>query len=94
MSARFEIVQTDASEPWHVRIVGTNNEVIQAGEPLSGFDDAKTAVLAIAGMFVPGADLRGNQDGDDHEWFVSVGGQPTGARVRYVDERTIAEVPD
>lgn len=92
MTAHFEVVQTDADEPWHVRIVGGNHEPILVGENLSGFDDARTAVLAVAAIFVPAPDLRGDVD-RDHEWFVSAGGQPTSARVTYRDERTVHEVP-
>lgn len=92
MTAHFEIVQTDAVEPWHVRVVGENHEPIVVGENLTGFADAKTAVLAIAGMFVTAPDLRGEEVAPG-EWFVSVGGQPTGARVRYVDKRAGSEPP-
>lgn len=92
MSSYFEIAQTDAEQPWHVRIVGGNHEPVLAGENLADFDSAKGVVLAVAGMFVPGADLRGTQV-DDGEWFVSASGHPTGARVRYVDERTVLEPP-
>lgn len=91
MNAHFEIAQTDAEQPWHVRIVGANHEPVLVGENLVDFEAAKTAVLSVAAMFVVAPDLRGNVGADDGEWFVSAGGQPTGARVRYVDRRAGSE---
>jgi hypothetical protein len=93
MSAHFEVSQTDADQPWHVRVVGANHEPVLIGENLADFDSARTAILAVAAMFVPAPDLRGDPFADAGDWFVSAGGHPTGARVRYVDERVSPEPP-
>jgi hypothetical protein len=89
MTARFEIVQTNADQPWHVRIVGGNNEPILVGENLTDFDAARTAVLAVAEMFVFDPDIRGDaiEASGPTDWFISEGGRPTGVRIVYIDAR-------
>jgi uncharacterized protein YegP (UPF0339 family) len=51
MSARFEIVETDAEQPWHVRLIAENGEPISTGENHTRADAARRAVEVEAELF-------------------------------------------
>lgn len=44
MAARFEIVQTDAEQPWHARFIAANGETVWTTE---NYTNRATAILAI-----------------------------------------------
>jgi uncharacterized protein YegP (UPF0339 family) len=91
--AVFQIVRADGDQPNHVRITGGNHEIIVAGENLTGEDDAKNAVLAIAEMFLHAPYIVGS--GDPLVWHIT--GQTRrgpGPTLEYVDKRAGVEVPD
>lgn len=47
MSARFEIVRTDAEQPWHARFVGANGETVWTTENYLRRTDALEAISLI-----------------------------------------------
>lgn len=51
MSARFEIVETTAEQPFHVRLVAENGEPISSGENHTDERDARRAIEVEAGLF-------------------------------------------
>lgn len=85
--SHFEVVQTDAEQPWHLRLVGSNGEPVMVSE---NYTDPRTAENAIA----VAAEAFGVTIPRDPEWVgvtELVGYRSNGARVyvqvRHVDER-------
>lgn len=50
MSARFEIVRTDAAQPWHARFVAANGRIVWTTE---NYTRKGTADAAIAALYAP-----------------------------------------
>jgi len=48
MSARFEVVRTDAEQPWHARFIAENNEPVWSTENLVHREDAVAAVHILS----------------------------------------------
>lgn len=86
MSARFEIVHTDAG--WHARYVAGNNETVLVQEVVRRRAAAVNAVLSTARFFHPDAVLIEARDGCVHiEYAV---GYELSVRLVDVDERVEA----
>lgn len=47
--ARFELVQTDADQPWHTRFIASNGEPIWTTENYASHQDAIHAIELITG---------------------------------------------
>jgi uncharacterized protein YegP (UPF0339 family) len=89
----IEIVQTDAEQPWHVRINGSNGEPVMHSENYADVDTATSAIAVIAEAFGITMSRPPEQPDDD---TVGVLGEAPDGRVyaypfRFVDER---EQPD
>lgn len=92
MSARFEVVRTDAvPQPWHARLV-VNDRIIWRTENYTRMVGAERAVLSLLRVTeaAPAAGgLRWNVEGTE-KVIVNHRGQLLGGLllVKYVDERT------
>jgi uncharacterized protein YegP (UPF0339 family) len=78
MTARFEIVRSDAAQPWHARFRAANGRIVWTTEQYARRGGALNAVTALAdrfGYFIESQRLR----------QVGTG---FGIEVRDVDERT------
>lgn len=49
--ARLQIVQTDAEQPWHVRVLGSNGEPIATSEKYAAEESAEVAIAVLAEAF-------------------------------------------
>jgi uncharacterized protein YegP (UPF0339 family) len=58
MTARFEIVHTDATQPWHARWVAANGEIVWVTENYANKADAETSVFMISGARLEGEGLN------------------------------------
>jgi uncharacterized protein YegP (UPF0339 family) len=47
MSARFEVVRTDAEQPWHARFIAANGRIVWTTENYGRRRDAVAAVMLI-----------------------------------------------
>lgn len=57
MSARFELVHSDAEQPWHARFVAGNNRKVWTTETYRERNGALNAIACLAeGMITPGVD--------------------------------------
>lgn len=74
MTAHFEIVQTDHTQPWHARWVANNGEIVWTTETYARKTDAQTAIFMLAGGRVENGDMVGSLE-------------PT-YPITYIDERT------
>lgn len=86
MSAHFEIVRTDADQPWHARLI-VNAEITWRTENLTRKVGAERAILSLARIF-------GWVDPDLGKWSVTESSLldsrpdgPNAVTVEYVDER-------
>ena len=88
--SRFEIVRTDAPQPWHARFVASNGRIVMSSETYARKAGAENAVLAMAracGLDATG--LRWNVEGVEKVMHNAAGYYLGFAPlVRYVDERT------
>lgn len=85
----IEIVRTDAEQPWHVRLVGSNGQTVAHGENLADERDADNAIAAIAELFGITMARPPEHDVDNPTWLM--GEAPDGRTYAYpvthVDER-------
>lgn len=88
MPAHFRIVQTDAEQPYHVRIVGGNGEPVLSGENLADEDSAEGVLLMLARMF-GATDPHVHRSADGAHGVVL--GCDRMAEVVWVDERAGSE---
>lgn len=51
MTARFEVVRTDAVQPWHARFRAANGRIVWTTEQYARRAGALTAIASIAGAF-------------------------------------------
>lgn len=79
MSARFEIVRSDAPEPWHARFIAANGRIVWTTEQYSRSSGARNAIASIADVFRARFALAATQLRD--EWGIPV------IEIRDVDER-------
>jgi uncharacterized protein YegP (UPF0339 family) len=95
MTSRFEIVQTDADQPWHARFIAANGEPIWTTESYADRSDAVHAVeLLVEAIGVPlhGAGVVAMDIGvgqGDHPFF-TIDGTPASPMLYPVDERAEA----
>lgn len=82
-AARFEIVRTDAPQPWHARFRAANGRIVWTTENYSRRGRAVAAVELICGATITTSPFA------DHPEINWVGIEP--AEVRDVDERATAE---
>lgn len=90
MTARFEVVRSDAPQPWHARIVASNGRVLMSSETYSRKHAAEQVVLSVARILGFDAhDLRWNVEGVE-KIMVNRAGNYLGFAplVEYVDERS------
>lgn len=92
---KIEIVQTDADQPWHARLVGDNGEKVWWTEQYARRADAIGAVTLVAELF--GARGRSTVEGPPGNALLvfrrsAFGQTATASEVRYplydVDERS------
>lgn len=88
MSARFEIVRTDAEQPWHARFRAENGRVVWSTENYARRKTAINAVCVIAREFSWGGVATWRTDGPWQEVLIEHGGFRAGVPVLMVDERT------
>lgn len=89
MSARFEIVRTDAKQPWHARFVGENGVPVWVTENYTRMVGAERAVVSILrGVGVPADHLAWNVKDVEKvirdQWCAVI---PSAPLVKYLDER-------
>lgn len=95
MTARFEIVHTDAAQPWHARFIAANGEPVWSTETYVDERDALGAVqvivAAIAGP-ITGGGMRAKESelADPHHPFYYSMGQRHTPLIHFVDERAEA----
>lgn len=82
MSARFEIVRTDAEQPWHARFRAANGRIVWTTENYSRRDDAIRSLTIITNQ-----SLSRGSDSLLTAWLYN-----SPAEVRFVDLRT--QTPD
>lgn len=87
MSVHFEIVRTDADQPWHLRRRAANGELTFATENLTGKAAAEKNLLGLAADFWTEPALW-TSPLDGKVYLIDRGAQH-GRRVevRYIDER-------
>lgn len=90
MSAHFEVVRSDAEQPWHVRLVSSNGNVIMSSEQYGRRRDALTAIAVAADVFGVAMNRPPNEEhgrllGQPMHGF---DGELYSYDVRQVDERT------
>jgi len=83
--SRFEIVTTDADQPFHVRYRAGNSKIVQDSENLTRKTSAKSGIASIAKEF--GYEVTGWEDGKAILKQIAVVGS---VPVLEVDERTPA----
>lgn len=95
--SHYEIVRTDAEQPWHTRLVGRNGEIVQSGENLAERDDAANVVAIAAEAFGIQMSRPPEQADPETQGAGFLGEMPSGHvhvfEVREVDERQ-PEDPD
>jgi uncharacterized protein YegP (UPF0339 family) len=81
---RFEVVRTDAAQPWHARFRAANGRVIFSTENYARRRGAENAIETMQGRFI--YTMRDSVGWGPGDSFVTLygGGQ---VEVRYVDER-------
>lgn len=84
--SHFEIVRTDAEQPWHVRLVASNGNIIMSSENYTRRRRAESAIAVAAEAFGVAMNRPPNREGDR---LVGRGrdGETYSYDVRYVDER-------
>lgn len=93
----IEIVQTDADQPWHVRVSGSNGEPVMHSENYTDADTASSAVAVLAEAFGITMSRPPERDVDDETGtLLGLRGEAPDGHVysypiRFVDER---EQPD
>lgn len=50
VSARFEVVRTDAEQPWHARLVAGNNETVWTTEKYASKAGAENAIRVLGDL--------------------------------------------
>lgn len=95
MAAHFELVRTDAEQPWHVRLVASNGAVIVSSEKYTRRGAALSAVSVAAEAF--GVSMNRPPTLDPHVHPAGaprvlgmpglIAGVEHSFDVRYVDER-------
>lgn len=85
MSARFEIVRTDAEQPWHARFVAANGRIVFSTEQYARRAGAVTAIHAVAAAFSPYGQTQA------HDGYVKVLVDHLGDRAHHVDIRDVDE---
>lgn len=81
MSARFEIVQTNAEQPWHARFVAANGEAVWSTENYADVRGAEDAVALLADALGSEALFEGVKPRREHP-------RPAPVVIGRVDERT------
>jgi uncharacterized protein YegP (UPF0339 family) len=101
MTARFEVVRSDAPQPWHARFRAANGRIVWATETYAKRDSAINAITALARLFSPTSQvwlshvyIAGDLSGIDLRF--GSGGHSTWPnahrlKVRYVDERVTSD---
>lgn len=86
MSARFEVVHSDAEQPWHARYVASNGRIVWTTENYTRKRGAVNAIAAFVDSFL------GHWLEIDGSQVTEIGNSWTKERrraleVRYIDER-------
>lgn len=58
MSARFEIVRTDAPQPWHARFRAANGRIVWTTENYARRGRAVDAIATLANWFADATEVR------------------------------------
>ncbi len=88
--SHHEIVQTDAEQPWHVRLVATNGVTMNHSENYTSRENALTAVAVAAEAF--GITMnRPPTEGDPEVDGVGCFGEAPDGRVYLYDVRDVDE---
>ena len=97
MSARFEVVRTDAEQPWHVRYRAANGKVQFTSENYTRRHRAVWAIANLAHAFSPTGQVWINNTRQGSDWSSEVRYGSEGhsmymtahvLEIREVDERT------
>lgn len=83
-TARFEIVRTDADQPWHARFRAANGRIVWTTENYTRRAKAERAVLLLTNGVEPHSHL-GVRETDDGKRFVYTASGCV--EVRLIDER-------
>lgn len=86
MSGRFEVVRTDAEQPWHARFAAANGRIVWTTEQYARRAGALTAIHAIAAAFSPYGQTR-MLDGHVKVLIEHIGDIAHSVEIRDVDER-------
>ena len=86
MSARFEIVRTDAAQPWHVRLIAGNGNIVLSSENYTRRRHAEVAIAVAAEAFGVQMNRPPTREGD-RLIGVARDGETYSYEVRDVDER-------
>lgn len=96
--SRFEIVQTDAEQPWHARLLGNNGETVMHTENYAKRDAAASAVAVAAEAFGITMSRPPEQGDPETQGIGLLGEAPSGHvycfDVRDVDERAAQPEPE
>lgn len=92
MSSRFEVVRTDAAQPWHARFVAGGDLTTWRTENYTRMVGAERAVLSLCrhlGMPVTG--MKWNVEGVEKVLLQGTPDHVVGPLVKYVDERAVPD---
>jgi uncharacterized protein YegP (UPF0339 family) len=90
VSAHYEVVRSDAKQPWHARLVAPNGRILMSSETYAHKIDAERTIISTARAHDVGVrGLRWNNVEGTEKVMVTEGGNVLGwaPHVTYVDQR-------